>query len=161
MRLQISSTGTQGDRVAETYDAVLIGAGVNTLAAALHLASRGQRVAVFEQADTAGGAVKTGAYTLPGFRHDWAAMNLSLFAGSGFFKEHGAELTRHGCAFVPTGGPSPPALPDGTWCGVSTDLAETTARIAALSARTPRPGPRWCRASGPRRRICSACSPAR
>lgn len=72
--------------MAERYDAVLIRAGVNTLAAALHLAARGQRVAVFERAPVAGGAVKTGEYTLPGFRHDWAAMNLSLFAGSPFFR---------------------------------------------------------------------------
>lgn len=34
--------------------------------------------------------MKTGEYTLPGFRHDWAAMNLSLFAGSPFFKTYGA-----------------------------------------------------------------------
>ena len=51
------------------YDAILIGAGHNTLAAALHLSAKGWRVGVFEQAPVAGGAVKTGAYTLPGFRH--------------------------------------------------------------------------------------------
>ena len=73
------------------FDAVLIGAGHNTLAAALHLAAQGWRVGVFEQALVAGGAVKTGEYTLPGFRHDWGAMNLSLFAGSAFFKAYGAE----------------------------------------------------------------------
>ena len=33
------------------HDAVLIGAGLNSLAAALHLASRGWRVAVFERAE--------------------------------------------------------------------------------------------------------------
>ena len=75
-----------------SYDAVFIGAGHNSLAAALHLAAKGWRVAVFEQAQSAGGAVKTGDYTLPGFRHDWAAMNLSLFAGSPFHKQYGAEL---------------------------------------------------------------------
>ena len=46
--------------MAETFDAVLIGAGVNTLASALHLAAKGWRVGVFEQAAVAGGAVKTG-----------------------------------------------------------------------------------------------------
>ncbi len=115
------------------FDAVLIGAGHNTLAAALHLASRGWRVGVFEQAAVAGGAVKTGEYTLPGFRHDWAAMNLSLFAGSPFFKTHGAELTKHGCAFVPVTRPFASSFPDGTHLGVSTDLAETVAGINALS----------------------------
>lgn len=121
--------------MAERYDAVLVGAGVNTLAAALHLAARDQRVAVFERASVAGGAVKTGEYTLPGFRHDWAAMNLSLFAGSPFFQAHGAELTRHGAAFVPVARPFSSSFPDGTWCGVSTDLEETAARIGALSPR--------------------------
>ena len=117
------------------FDAVLIGAGVNTLAAALHLLARGWRVGVFEQAAVAGGAVKTGAYTMPGFRHDWAAMNLSLFAGSPFFKTYGAELTRHGCAFVTVGKPFASSFPDGSFAGVSTDLEETISLIAAHSAK--------------------------
>ena len=121
--------------MAAGFDAVFIGAGHNTLAAALHLAARGWRVGLFEQAAVAGGAVKTGAYTLPGFRHDWAAMNLSLFAGSGFLKAYSGELTRHGLEFIPVSHPFASVFPDGTWCGVSTDLATTTARIAAFSAR--------------------------
>ena len=112
---------------------MLIGAGHNTLAAALHLSAKGWKVGVFEQSAAAGGAVKTGAYTIPGFRHDWAAMNLSLFAGSPFFKVYGAELGKHGCAFVPVAKPFASSFPDGTCVGVSTDLAETTASIAALS----------------------------
>lgn len=66
------------------FDAVIIGAGVNSLAAAVHLASRGWSVGVFEQADAPGGAVKTAELTLPGFRHDRYAQNLNLFAGSPF-----------------------------------------------------------------------------
>ena len=124
----------QGIRLAESFDAVLIGAGHNTLAAALHLSTRGWRVAVFEQGPEPGGAVKSGEYTLPGFRHDWAAMNLSLFAGSAFHRKYGAELARHGCAFVSVNRPFASSFPDGTWLGVSTDLAETTAMIARLSA---------------------------
>ena len=75
-----------------------------------------------------------GAYTLPGFRHDWAAMNLSLFAGSGFMKLHGAELAQHGLEFAPVSQPFASVFPDGIWCGVSTDHAATTARIASHSA---------------------------
>ena len=119
--------------MSETYDAVFIGAGHNTLACALHLAARGWKVGLFEQAAVAGGAVKSGAYTLPGFRHDWAAMNLSLFAGSAFMKTHGAELAKHGLEFAPVSHPFASAFPDGTWCGVSTDATATTARIAQLS----------------------------
>lgn len=119
----------------DTFDAVLIGAGHNTLACALQLAKKGWRVGLFEQAPIAGGAVKTGEYTLPGYRHDWAAMNLSLFAGSPFFKENSAELFQNGADFIKVDKPFASAFSDGTWCGVSTDLAATTARIAALSAR--------------------------
>lgn len=121
--------------MATEFDAVLIGAGHNTLAAALHLSAKGWRVGVFEQAAVAGGAVKTGEYTLPGFRHDWAAMNLSLFTGSPFFKVYGAELSRHGCEFVPVSRPFSSSFPDGKWAGVSTDMAETLAAIRALSPR--------------------------
>lgn len=115
------------------FDAILVGAGHNTLAAALHLAAKGWSVGVFEQAETAGGAVKSGAYTLPGFRHDWAAMNLSLFAGSPFFKAHGAELARHGCEFVPVDRPFASSFPDGRWAGVSTVGTETLEALQALS----------------------------
>ena len=115
------------------YDAILIGAGHNTLAAALHLSAKGWRVAVFEQAPVAGGAVKTGAYTLPGYRHDWAAMNLSLFAGSPFFKTYGPELMRHGLEFAPVSAPFASVFPDDSWLGVTTDLAETRARLATVS----------------------------
>jgi phytoene dehydrogenase-like protein len=138
MHLQISLRQPVKGQVREDmeadFDAVLIGAGHNTLAAALHLAAKGWRVAVFEQAPVPGGAVKSGEYTLPGFRHDWAAMNLSLFAGSPFFKTYGTELTRHGCAFVPVNRPFASSFPDGSWAGVSTLPGETRAAIGALSA---------------------------
>ncbi|MEP5731140.1 MAG: NAD(P)/FAD-dependent oxidoreductase [Sulfitobacter sp.] len=114
-------------------DAVIIGAGHNSLACGCHLASRGWKVAVYEQASQPGGAVKTGEYTQPGFRHDWAAMNLSLFAGSGFHTENATELAKHGLAFAPTGNPFASVFPDGRWLGISNDVALTTARIRGFS----------------------------
>ncbi len=119
----------------ETLDAVIVGAGHNALAAALHLSARGWQVGVFERASSPGGAIRTGEYTLPGFRHDWAAMNLSLFAGSAFFRTYGPELTEHGLEFVPVNRPFASAFPDGRWCGVSTDLTQTADWIAAFSER--------------------------
>jgi len=68
-----------------TYDAVIIGAGHNGLAAAVHLATKGWKVAVVEATQEPGGSVKTREVTLPGFRHDLFAANLGLFAGSPFF----------------------------------------------------------------------------
>ncbi|MBY5932718.1 NAD(P)/FAD-dependent oxidoreductase [Tateyamaria omphalii] len=114
-------------------DAVFVGAGHNALACACHLADRGWRVELFEQATTPGGAVKSGEYTLPGFHHDWAAMNLSLFAGSKFHRENASSLARHGLTFAPTSHPFASAFPNGRWLGVSTDVALTTARIRGFS----------------------------
>jgi phytoene dehydrogenase-like protein len=119
----------------DAFDAVIIGAGHNGLACAAHLAKRGWSVAVFEGAERPGGAVKTLELTRPGFRHDYAAMNLSLFAGSAFNKAYGAELGRHGLEFVPVSDCFASVFPDGTWLGVSTDLAATKERIRAFSAR--------------------------
>src|SRR4051794_31795068 len=107
------------------FDAVIIGAGHNGLAAAVHLASRGWSVGVFERNDTAGGAVRTAEVTLPGFRHDLYAMNLSLFAGSPFLAEHGEGLREHGLAFAPVEHCFASPMQDGGWLGVSNDLPTT------------------------------------
>lgn len=120
--------------MAEAFDAVCIGSGINALAAALMLSAKGWRVAVFEANAEAGGAVRSGEYTLPGFRHDWAAMNLSLLAGGAFFKAHGEELGRHGLSLVPVSRPFASSFADG-WAGVSTDAGETRASLAAHSSR--------------------------
>ena len=114
-------------------DAVLIGAGHNSLACACHLAAQGWRVAVFEQAPQPGGAVKSGEYTLPGFRHDWAAMNLSQFAGSWMMQTHGEELKRHGLAFVPTDHPFASVFPGGDWMGVTKNADRTIDRIRTFA----------------------------
>ena len=119
----------------QSFDAIVIGAGHNGLAAAVNLAARGWSVAVVEGRDAPGGAVKTRELTLPGFRHDLAAMNLSMFAGSAFHGQHAADLARHGLGFVPAEHCFASIFRDQTWLGVSKDLGETTARIAALSPR--------------------------
>ena len=114
-------------------DAIIIGAGHNSLACACHLAKRGWKVDVYEQNAEAGGAVKSGEYTLPGFRHDWAAMNLSLFAGSAFHTENSEELVGHGLSFAPTGNPFASLFPDGRWLGISNDPATNVARVRRFS----------------------------
>jgi len=115
------------------YDAIIIGAGHNGLAAAVHLAAKGKRVAIVEAKDEPGGAVKTREVTLPGFRHDLCAMNLSMFAGSGFFAAHKEALLAHGLAFVPAEHCFASVFRDGTYLGVSRTLETTLARISALS----------------------------
>jgi phytoene dehydrogenase-like protein len=115
------------------YDAIIIGAGHNGLAAAVHLAEKGKRVIVVEAKDEPGGAVKTRELTLPGFRHDLCAMNLSMFAGSPFFATHKETLLAHGLAFAPAENCFATVFRDGTHLGVSRTLEKTLAGISALS----------------------------
>lgn len=126
------------------YDAIIVGAGINSLACAVHLSAKGWRVGVFEQAAVPGGAVKTLELTEPGFRHDWAAMNLSLFAGSGFFKVHGEDLISRGLEFAPATHCFASVFDDGRWMGVSTVAGETRARIAAFSEADAKTWDRLC-----------------
>jgi phytoene dehydrogenase-like protein len=115
------------------YDAVVVGAGHNGLAAAVHLAAKGWKVVVVEGSAEAGGAVKTQEVTLPGFRHDLCAMNLSMFAGSAFFAHYKEELLANGLGFVPAADCFASVFRDGTYLGVSTDLEKTAGAIAELS----------------------------
>jgi phytoene dehydrogenase-like protein len=116
------------------FDAIFVGAGHNSLACAAHLASKGWKVAIFERNAVIGGAVRTGEYTLPGFRHDFGAMNLSLFAGSGFHRKYANELKAHGLEFVAVADCFASVFPDGRWFGVSADIDRTATRMAAFSA---------------------------
>jgi phytoene dehydrogenase-like protein len=126
-----------------TYDAIVVGAGHNGLAAAVHLSARGWKVLVLERQPQPGGAVKTAECTLPGFRHDLYAMNLSLFAGSAFHAEHGARLAGHGLAFVGADKPFASAFPEGSsvpWLGVEQGLDATLAHVARAD---PQDAERW------------------
>lgn len=121
--------------VDKVFDAIVVGAGHNGLAAAVELASRGWKVCVLEAKSTAGGAVNTQELTLPGFRHDVCAMNLSSFAGSPFYARHKDALARHGLAFVPAEHCFASVFRDQSWLGVSADLDTTVQRIRAVSEK--------------------------
>jgi phytoene dehydrogenase-like protein len=79
-----------------SYDAVIIGAGPNGLAAAIRLAQEGLKVKIFEAKESIGGGCRTAELTLPGFHHDICSAIHPLAAGSPFFRrlplgEHGLE----------------------------------------------------------------------
>jgi phytoene dehydrogenase-like protein len=68
------------------YDAIVVGAGPNGLAAAITLQRQGLSTVLLEGQDTIGGGLRSKALTLPGFVHDVCSAIHPLAAGSPFFR---------------------------------------------------------------------------
>lgn len=83
------------------YDAVVVGAGPNGLAAAITLANSGCKVLVLEGGDTIGGGCRTRELTLPGFRHDICSAVHPLGLASPFFRKFPEILAGVDWIFTP------------------------------------------------------------
>jgi phytoene dehydrogenase-like protein len=94
------------------YDAIVIGAGPNGLAAAISLAREGLSVLVVEARDTIGGGTRTAELTLPGFAHDVCSAVHPLGAASPFFRT--LPLEEHGLEWIHPAIPLAHPLDDGT-----------------------------------------------
>jgi phytoene dehydrogenase-like protein len=70
-----------------SYDAVVVGAGPNGLAAAIRLAQARLSVLVLEANETVGGGARSTELTLPGFVHDICSAIHPLGLGSPFFRK--------------------------------------------------------------------------
>jgi phytoene dehydrogenase-like protein len=69
-----------------SYDAVVVGAGPNGLAAGIRLAQEKLSVLIVEANDTIGGGSRSAELTLPGFTHDLCSAVHPLAIGSPFFR---------------------------------------------------------------------------
>jgi phytoene dehydrogenase-like protein len=103
--------------------ACVIGAGPNGLAAAIVLAAAGFEVQVYEAQPTPGGAARTLALTLPGFRHDFGSAVFPLAAGSPFFSS--LPLAEHGLEWIHSPAVLAHPLDDGTAVMIERNLDET------------------------------------
>jgi phytoene dehydrogenase-like protein len=95
-----------------SYDAVVVGAGPNGLAAAILLAQEGLSTLLVEARARVGGGSRTDALTIPGYMHDVCSAIHPMAAVSPFFRT--LPLDRHGLSWI-----DPPAalahpLDDGT-----------------------------------------------
>ena len=111
------------------YDAIVVGAGPNGLAAAIELARSGKRVCIYEANDVIGGGARSKALTLPGFIHDTCSAVHPLGVGSPFFKT--LPLKTHGLEFI-----SPPAalahpFDDGSALLLHQSIEKTTQQLGA------------------------------
>src|SRR4051794_18809019 len=94
------------------YDAVIVGAGPNGLAAAITLARAGRSVLVLEARDTVGGGSRSAQFTLPGFVHDVCSAIHPLGVGSPFFRA--LPLRDFGLEWIEPPAPLAHPLDDGT-----------------------------------------------
>ena len=109
------------------YDAVVVGAGPNGLAAAITFARAGHSVLVIEGKGTIGGGNRTAELTLPGFRHDICAAVHPLAPGSPFLRT--VPLERFGVEWIQPDIPAAHPLDDGTAVGLYRSLEQTAASI--------------------------------
>lgn len=112
----------------EQYEAVVVGAGPNGLAAAVELARAGKSVLVLEANATIGGGARTEELTLPGFRHDICSAIHPLGILSPFLSK--AKLEERGVEWI-----DPPLalahpFDDGTAAALEKGVAETAAHVA-------------------------------
>jgi phytoene dehydrogenase-like protein len=118
-----------------SYDAVVVGAGANGLAAAVKLAQAGLSVAVFESRASVGGGVYTAEVTLPGFQHDVFAAVHPLAVASPFLRT--LPLAEHGLEWIHSPAPLAHPLDDGTAVLLERSV-EATARNLERDARSYR-----------------------
>ncbi len=112
-----------------TYDAIVVGAGPNGLAAAITLAQQGRKVLMREAASTPGGGTRSAELTLPGFTHDVCSAVHPLGLASPFFSS--LPLADFGLSFIQPEIPLAHPLPDGTAVALHQSLAETAESIGA------------------------------
>lgn len=80
------------------YDAVVVGAGPNGLAAAIALGRQFNAVLLLEAAKTIGGGARSAELTLPGFLHDVCSAVQPLSLASPFFRQ--LDLPQYGLEWI-------------------------------------------------------------
>ena len=111
------------------YDAVVVGAGPNGLAAAVELARGGRSVAVLEAGETVGGGTRSAEITLPGFVHDLGSAIHPLGYASPFFRQ--LPLEEHGLEWVHPPAPLAHPFDDGAAAVLERSVQETAAALGS------------------------------
>lgn len=109
------------------YDAVVVGAGPNGLAAAIKVAQTGRSVIVYEAEATVGGGARSAELTLPGFVHDVCSAVYPLAIGSPFFRS--LPLAQHGLEYIQPPAPLAHPIDDGTAVMIERPVDETAAAL--------------------------------
>jgi phytoene dehydrogenase-like protein len=122
--------------VSRRYDAIAIGSGINSLAAAALLAKAGWSVCVLERNDWLGGAIKTAEITEPGFVHEVFASWHPLFTSSAVYAELRGDLEARGLEYLNTDLATATLYPDGESVLLTTSHEENVAALGPGWERT-------------------------
>lgn len=128
--------GVEGSAGVRRYDAVAIGSGINSLAAAALLARKGWKVCVLERNDWLGGAIRTAEITEPGFVHEVYSSWHPLFAGSAAYAELRSDLEARGLEYLNTDLPTATLYPDGRSVFLTTSHEENVSALGPGWERT-------------------------
>ena len=125
--------------MADTYDAIIIGAGHNGLVAAAYLARAGQNVLVLERRDVLGGCCVT-EEVWPGYKVSTASYVNSLLRPE-IIRD--LDLKRHGFEMLPRSPSSFTPFPDGRYLMMGPDQQMTLREIAKFSQRDAEAYPKY------------------
>jgi phytoene dehydrogenase-like protein len=114
-------------------NAVVVGAGPNGLAAAIHLARNGFDVQLLEAAESVGGGARSGELTVPGVIHDYCSAAHPLGVGSRFWQE--IDLGRYGVSWKWPEIDCAHPLDDGTAGVLYQSIEKTTAGLGSDGRR--------------------------
>jgi phytoene dehydrogenase-like protein len=126
-----------------SWDVVVIGSGLNSLACAALLARGGKRVLVLERNDVLGGAIRTEEITEPGFVHEVMSSWHPLFTGSAAYAELGDELHARGLEYLNTEHATGTLLEDGSSVFLTTSHERNVEELDRFAAGD---GAAWDRA---------------
>jgi phytoene dehydrogenase-like protein len=111
------------------YDAIVVGAGPNGLAAAITLQQQGLSVLLIEGKKEIGGGLRSAELTLPGFVHDICSAVHPMAAGSPFFKT--LPLEAHGLQYIYPDIAAAHPFDDGTAAILTASVTETASLLGA------------------------------
>jgi len=124
------------------FDAVIVGSGINSLAAGALLARAGWSVCILERNDWLGGAIKTAELTQDGFLHDVFSAWHPLWVGGAAHAQLGDELAARGLEYLNTDFPTATLFPDGEAAFL---LRTADANAAELDRHAAGDGDAWRR----------------
>lgn len=115
------------------FDCIVIGSGINGLVCAAMLGAKGLKVAVLEREAVAGGCIKTGEITLPGYIHDLLSGFHPLFVTSPGYAALAPELHARGLEYCNDAFPTGVLMPDGRSLVLEMDRAANLRRFDACA----------------------------